>query len=270
MKLGPDSSRYWIAGQGLPVARPFHLRWLLPAVCRTSPRRWWVVWALSWPVLAGGTWLLASDLGWQRAMLAAVLVAALPGVWGPSVVRPVGVDLPAMALGAMAAGMAVHGLVWPAVGLVLVAACVKESAPVWAALWAWNPVLLLGLVVVVFTACVVKPGLDEVTANPNLRRVHDHPVRTAFEHRQGRWRDAWLWVAPWGVCLAALYQPDWRVLVVVAVAHLQVLVATDTVRLVHTAAGPAVAVAAASVIPGPWLLVAGVAGVFWWRQMEVV
>ena len=275
MRLGPDAARYWIAAQGQPVARPFHLRWLLPAVCGTSLNRWWAVWGLSWPALGVGTFLLA-DGGW-RGVLAAALVLGLPGVWGPSVVRPIGVDLPAMAVGVWAAVLASHGVWWAAVLAAGVAACIKESAPVWVALWAWNPILLLGLIPVAFTALVVKPQLDEVTAQPALLEVHDHPFRTAFTHRAPMsspqwpwWRNAWVLAAPWGVCLAALYRPSWQTVAVLTVAYLQLLVATDTTRLLHTAAGPALAVAAASVIPVEWMLLAGVAHVFWWFKTEAV
>jgi len=267
LRLGPDSARYWLAAQGKQVARPFHLRWLLPAACGINPARWWVVWALSWPILGVGVFFLA-DLGWERSLFAAVLVLALPGVWGPSVVRPVGVDLPAMALGACAAAAAVHGVWWAAIPLVCLAACIKESAPVWAALWAWHPALLVGLILVAFTAAVVKPGMDEITSRPDLAEIHAHPFRTALRARQ--WRDAWVMVAPWGVCLAALYAPSWPLVAVLAVAHLQLLVATDTVRLVHTAAGPVAAIAAATVLPVAWLPLFAVAHVFWWRTPEVV
>lgn len=270
MRLGPDSARYWLAAQGRPVARPFNLRWLLPKACGTHVRRWWAVWGASWPMLAVGVFWLASEFGWQRATLAAILTVGLPGVWGPEVCRPVGVDLPSMALGAVAAAAATHGVWWAAVPLVLLAGMVKESAPVWAALWAWNPILLIGLAAPAVAALIRRPELDEITARSDLRRVHDHPIRTALESRRGRWRDAWLWVAPWGATLAGLYAIDIRTAVTLAVAHAQTFVATDFVRLVHTAAGPALAIAAARVIPTPFLIPAAVAHVWWWRRPEVV
>lgn len=275
VRLGPDAQRYWRAAGGDPVARPFHLRWLLPEVCGQNVRRWWFVWGLSWLVLAVSVFWLAFPLGWQKAAVAACLAVGLPGVWGPTVVRPVGVDLPAMALGALAAAMVVHGLIWPAIVVVIVAAQIKESSPVWAALWAWHPVLLVGLVFVAFNMVVIRPGMDPVTEK--LRDIHDHPVRSALAYRKAVdqpnwpwWRNAWVMVAPWGVCLAALYRPSWQTVTVLAVAHLQLFVATDTARLLHTAAGPALAVAAASVIPAPWLLLAAVAHVFWWQRTDVM
>lgn len=269
LRLGPDAARYWFAGGGGRVARPFHLRWLLPLVCGQHIRRWWAVWWSSWPVLFVGVWWLAADLGWQRATFAAVLCVALPGVWGPHVVRPVGVDLPAMALTAVAAAAAVHGWWWLAILALAFAAEIKETAPVWAALWAWDPALLLALIFPLAALVAIRPELDPITAgHPVLRRVHDHPIRTAFEHRRGRLRDAHLWVTPWGASLAGLYGLTPQVAATLAVAHAQAVVATDTVRPVQTAAGPVLAIAAAQVLPLQWLPLAALLSVFWWRQVE--
>lgn len=269
MRLGPDSARYWLAGDGVPVARPFYLRWLLPWVCRNVERRWWAVWGCSWVLLWAGTfWFATRHLPVLGAVTAATITVGFAGTWGPQVVRPVGVDLPAMALAVVAAAAAQEGLWWAAVPAVFVAATVKESAPVWAALWAWHPILLVGLAAPLVRSVLARPALDEVTAKPVLREIHDHPVRTALRAR--RWRDGWVMAAPWGVGLAALLNPSPQLVVAVVVAHLQLLVATDTVRLLHTAVGPLVAVAAVQVIPPQWWPVAVVAHVFWFRTPEVI
>ena len=140
MKLqpGPDAARYLLAGQGKPVARPFNVRWLLPAVCRDVARRWWVVWFASWPLLAAGAfvWALGMGADWQVALAAAAFLVALPGVWGPHSVRPVGVDLPSMAVAIWAAAAFAHDV--PLLGIVLTfaAAWISEKAPVMVALWA--------------------------------------------------------------------------------------------------------------------------------------
>ncbi len=261
--IGPDAWRYLALGRGEPVVRPFHLRWLLPKLCRESLRRWQGVRWISWALAAGGMVAVRPSL---LGLAAAVLLLALPGVQGPPVCNPVGVDLPAMALGIWAWAALEHGW-WPvAVALSVVAGSVKESAPVFAALWAWNPILLVGLVPVGIRALTARPGLDALTAsNQTLRAVHDHPFASALTAHRSQWRDAWVMVAPWGVCLVALYDVPWQLVAVLAVAHLQLLVATDTVRLLHTAAGPAVALAAVSVIPSQWLPLALAVHVVWWR-----
>lgn len=270
MRFGPDAARYLYAGQGHRVARPFNLRVLLPWVCRDDVKRWRAVWLASWIVAAGGVFWWASDMGAARAAAAVALCLALPGVLGPPVVRPVGVDLPALAVSVVAVAAVHHGW-WPlGVALILVAASIKESSPVFAAVWAWHPILLVGLVVPLVVSLVRRPELDVLTKQPMLREVHDHPVRTALREHRHVWRDGWIMVGGWGVCLAALYAPSWPVVVVLVVAYAQLLVATDTVRLIHTAAGPALAVAAAAVIPSEWLLLACVVHVVWWWKQELI
>ena len=78
--FGPDAARYWLAGQGVRVAKPFNLRWLLPAVCGADIKLWWGVWALSWPLLASGTfwWATGTGASWQVAAAATALLLALP------------------------------------------------------------------------------------------------------------------------------------------------------------------------------------------------
>ncbi len=272
VRLGPDSARYILAAQGHRVARPFNLRWLLPAVCGDDARMWWAVWALSWPTAAAGMvwWALAADLTVWQGLAAAVLVLALAGVWAPHVCRPVGVDLPAMSLSIVAVAALQEGW-WPlALVLVIVAAAIKETSPVFAAAWAWHPVLLIGLLAPIAIAIVNRPAMDEVTDKAMggvLRRVHDHPIRSAWEHHAGKWRDPRM-VTQWGACLAAFYTPTWRVVVPTAVAYAQLVVATDTYRLVHTAAGPVLAFYAVQVIPEPWLLLAAAASCVWWLTPE--
>jgi hypothetical protein len=270
--LGPDAARYLLAGRGEQVARPFHLRWLLPAVCGDDEKLWRLVWLLSWPLVAAGcaTWASAMGATWQQALAAAGFLVALPGVMGPASVRTVGVDLPSLAIGLAAAAAFANDQLWLGLVLVLWSATAKESMPVWVALWCWSLWPLVGLAAVAVAAVVRRPALDLVTARPDLKRVHDHPVRTAFEHRQGRWRDAWLWLAPWGATLAALVPPSPQVLVTLAVAHLQCLVATDQVRIVQLAAGPVMALAAAQHIPTSWLVLTVLVNFFFWWKPETV
>ena len=269
--FGPDAARYWLAADGKPVAKPFHLRWLLPALCGQDLKLWWAVWGLSWPLLASGTvfWARGTGASWAVSAAAAALLVALPGIWGPHSVRPVGVDLPAMAVGIWAAACFTNGQ--PVIGVVLVvwAACIKETMPVWVALWAWTPLALVGLVAPAVAAVVRKHEVDPVTAQPLLQRVHDHPVRSSLEHHRGQWRSAWFMVAPWGAGLAALLAPSPQLFATVGLAYGQLVVATDTVRLYQMAAGPVVCLAAAGVIPTHWLLLAVVVHAVWWREPVV-
>jgi hypothetical protein len=150
--------------------------------------------------------------------------------------------------------------------VIAVAACIRETAPVWSALWLWSPLPLIALCVVACRALIAKPGLDPL--GPKFQAIADHPVQAALAAHRDQWRDAWLMVAPWGVCLAGLVSSDWRLWLVLALAYAQLLIATDSVRLYQHAAGPVLAVAAAQVVPVAWLPLAVVVHVVWWQTPE--
>ena len=271
--LGPDAARYWLAGGSQRQARPFHLRWLLPYVCEQSIRRWWVVWIVSWPVAGLGMFAWqAQSVSWVRSLAATVLVLGLPGILGPKVTVPVGVDLPALAVGLSATALVADGSPHMIVAGCLLAAMgstIRETVPVYAALWAWSPWPLLGLAVPLAAHLVYRPAAEDVLG-PKFTQIARHPVRASLEAHRGRWRDGWLWVAPWGVCLAGLLHPTPQVLVALAASWAVVLVATDTVRLQHHAAGPVLAASAAQIIPVSWMLIACAVHVFWFRTPERV
>lgn len=269
--IGPDAYRYIALGVGKPVPRPFHLRWLLPTLCDNVGRRWWAVWLASWPVLLGGMfgWRLAAGDRWQVAAAAAALLAGLPGVLGPAIVIPVGVDLPATAMSLLGVMfLEIGGWTPNVLGItaLCVGAMVRETVPVWSSLWLWSPLPLVAMVPVVVRMLLAQTGPDPLGGQ--FDEIAAHPLKAGLQAHAGRWRDGWLMVAPWGVCLAALYTPDWRLGVILAAAYLQLLIATDTVRLVHHAAGPVLAAAAAHHIPPQWLVIAVVAHVMWWRTPE--
>lgn len=273
MNVGPDGARYLAAAQGLPVPRPFHLRWYLPAMCGTSERAWWIACVASWAAIGPSfaLWRAIEGDTWQMAVVGAVALLALPGILGPRVVTPVGVDITATAFSLAATALVATGrphLIAAGVIVCTFGAMTKETAPIWTALWAWSPWPLIALAAVAIRAATAKPGPDPL--GPTFQAIADHPIRSALEHHRGQWRNAWVMLAPWGIGVAALVDPTPQVLVTVAVAYLQLAVATDTVRLLHHAAGPVVIAAAVANIPSSWLLVALAAHGLWWRAPERV
>ena len=72
MRIGPDAARYLLAGRGVKVAKPFHLRWLFPYLCEDDVRKWRVLWLCSWPLLAGlmFTYSWLHDVGVYRSLVA--------------------------------------------------------------------------------------------------------------------------------------------------------------------------------------------------------
>ena len=221
---------------------------------------------MSWVVLGVSTvgWALARGLTPAQAALTGILLLALPGILGPGVSIPVQVDLPATALTMLGVALAVTGRpIWMVVGILVIACAssVRETAPICAALWLWSPWPLIALIVPAVIALVRRPA--ESSGIPEWDRITAHPIRTSLEYHAGQWRNAKVMVLPWGVCLVGLYALDWKLAIVLAVAYAQLLVATDSVRLYQHVAGPALALAAASLIPDPWVPLAMVGQFFW-------
>lgn len=249
MRLTPDGHRYLaMADQQGPAQ--FRLRWLIPAVCGRNIRAWVTVTYMS---LAVST-VLCGVLVWQhtgslaRAVAAAGLFAGLPMVRFLST-APVLVDAPGVALALLSAVAMGEGW-WPlAVAAALLAGCTRETAPVFAALFAWHPLPLVGMLPVAIRYATSRPGRDVLDAHN--RWVLDHPRQASKLYHRGQWTSPKVMLLPWGGCLAALVHPNPWLVGTVVVAYLQVLIATDTVRLYQWAA-PVVA-AAAVLLPVPLL-----------------
>lgn len=229
--------------RGAAQPRPFYLRWLWPALCGVDGDRWrWsaraalvAVCALAWPFT--GAWAAVFvPLG-----LAGVLV---------NVRCPVLVDLPAMALALGSATVLSVGdspiAIAASVVLAIAAGATKETAPVFAAAWAWSPWPLVGLLAPAARAILRAPGPDTQPGD-----TLKYPVRTAYSiHRHQPF--AWF-VLPWGALVLGLAHPTAQLVVVLGLAYAQLLVAQDLVRL-YTWAWPVLASSMFAAVPRAWWL----------------
>ena len=242
--LTPDSARY-LTVHAPPS--PFHLRPLLPWLCGQSAIRWYLATWLGVALLAVGTATLAP--GWQ-GITAAALVLALPSVRF-ALTHVVLVDMAALGLATASAALMVNGWIVPAVILALLAGAAKESAPVFAALFAWHPLLLVGLIVPAIVKLVRKPGSD-ILREPEHAWILAHPFKAGRKYHDRMVIDAMpVLVTPWGACVLALGAPSVQLFATLAAAYAQLLVATDTVRLYQWSA-PVVAIAATSAVDPRW------------------
>ena len=256
LRLTPDGRRYALMGKGERQPLPFHLRWLVPAVCHDREAAWIVLNLASILAVVLGTGYLAL---WHGATLAQACVAALLMAGMPSLrfawAAPVLVDMPALAVALGAA------LLWPlepyaAVAVALLAGAISEKAPVWAAVFALSPWLLLGLVAPLLRWALIRA--PKPSPHDPLAVTLEHPIQAALEYHRGRWRDPLLMLTPWGVCLVALLAPSPWLWLALAVGYAQLLLATDSVRLYQQAA-PVACVSAALLIPDAWAIPAVVA-----------
>ena len=220
----------------------------------SEPRRWRTATHLGLIAACAGVVVLAHQHGrsLSGSVAAGLLVGGLP--WLHFVFkRPVLVDGPAFALAVLAA-VACNGDPLLSLPLALLGGAVQERVPIFAALYAWHPLPLAGLIVPLVAHWVVERGEDHPGLGPENAWILQHPIAASLKFHEGLWRSPLL-LAPWGVLLAGFYDPPLWVLATLAVAYAQILLATDTVRLYQWAA-PAVAVHAVGVIPEEWLLIA--------------
>lgn len=262
--LTPDGVRYWKIAGGDRVALPFHLRWLVPFVCRHRPRRWeaarWLSATATLALLA--VYARSHGLDWGRTAAVVAASAWLPfvRVWFRALVL---VDGPAFALALAAAVVAPHNLP-AAIALAVVAGACKEHSPITAAVLAWNPLLLIGLVAPALRLLVrqgddLPPEAFSMPVNPGL-------------HRNRGWLDPYQALAPWGVGLAALADPTLALAAAFAVGYGQLAIVQvmglplwvgrwDSARI-YQSVFPVVMVAAFAVLPDALVAPAVVAHIF--------
>lgn len=221
IRVSPDGHRLRALARGEPQPHPFHLRWFLPWLLGANPTGW--IWTSRLAMAACSVLAGVYCHAWQ----AALIPITLSGL-NLNLRLPVLVDLPAMTVALAAAVCAQHGW-WPAaIALSLAAGMTKETAPVFASLWAWNPILLLGLAAPA-VRLLWKPGIDQ--SEGPMADALTHPWRTSQDAHRGQWANPLLWLTPWGVLLIGVGHPTWQLALAALAAYGQCLFATDSVRL---------------------------------------
>lgn len=240
MNISPDGWYYLDAAKGHRVPAPYSYRWLLPWLLGPSPERWALLTYLSLlatPVCAWYYFAAQGFTGW-RLFFATVLLSCLPGVRAASLRFPVLTDAPAFALSLLVTALYLDGHPWLAMLLSLPLGALRESAPIFAALWAGHPAPLVGL---------LAAGWTRPQASGREVPWLAHPWREAFKLRLACGADGSLYLRPWGGALFGLV-PTWQTLLTFGIAHAQLFQAQDTIRLTVWAA-PVLVANATNVIP---------------------
>jgi len=231
---------------GLAVPSPYSRRRLLPYVLGPNPLAWAMCTYTSLALMPFAAWIYFGTMGLtaSQRIFSAALLSVLPGVWRCSVRFPVLTDAPSFALALACAYLARSGHVAASVVLSCVLGGMRESGPVFAALWAWNPWPLVGLLAARWFGPTAPPDA------PWLAR----PVHEAMKLRRAIGLDSDLYARPFGAAIVGLTAPSWQLAATVIVAHAQLMMAQDTIRLAVWCAPVLVAAAAQAIPPAWWLL----------------
>ncbi len=242
-QLTPDGIRYVAAANGR-VPKPFHFRWLLPKILGDSAARWFWTSRIATTALLPLTYWYCNG-GW-RGLAAAAMVTGLAGAWKFNRRFPVLVDASGMALALLSADLFRHNL-WPlGIAVALLGGCARETSPIMAALFAWNPLALCGLLPVGLRH-LQREGPDP-EGNPPWRITEQFRICTKI-HRQ---QPLWLFILPWGAGLIALAHGSPQLALTLLACYAPMLIATDTVRIFQWAF-PVVLAAAVLAVPLEWL-----------------
>lgn len=247
--LSPDGHYYLRMARGGLAPRPYARRMLLPFLLGPHPARWATCTYLSLLATPFAAWAYFAAMGLDGARLvfAVALLCALPGVWRCSLRFPVLLDAPSFVIALVIAALARRfpvegGASWPVAAafavLAILGGATRETIPVFAALWSWSPWPLVGLAAV---------GWWRRAAPPDAPWL-EHPIREALRLRRDIGLDGTLYLRPFGAALAGLVHPTAQTIATVAVAHLQLAAAQDTIRLTVWCA-PVLVLHAAQVVP---------------------
>ena len=249
-RLTPDGGRYLSMAHGKAEPLPFHLRWLLPKLCRDSIPRWVAATVVGTLATVALTGVLALQHGatQTQAVVAMLLMGGLPFVrfcW----FSPVLVDMPAVAL-ALAAAVLYPLSPLAALGVCLLGGTISEKVPVLAAVFSLQPLLLVGAAAPIVRYMLASAG--EIDVRDQASWALAHPLAAGLRSHAGKWRDPRLMLLPWGACLVVVAAvPSIWLGLALALGYGQTLLVTDTVREYQVFA-PVVCVSAAMMIPEAW------------------
>lgn len=186
--------------------------------------------------LKWATWmflfLTATTLGeWWKALL----FMSLPGVWFCAT-RPQTVDAVSMGL-AWGAALELHHRPWLAVALALASGFVHERGPVFAALYAWHPLPLVGLCAVMWWRKAAPFDGDPYVGLPSLRAT------LLAQKKMQDYVDWKSWIYPTKVIvpLAATEHVPLNAWLALLVASATRIMGTDNTRFVMWGVPPVVA-----------------------------
>ena len=238
--LSPDGQRYMGMANNIDQPRPFCHRFLLPEIFRT-PRKW-QIFTYSSLIALGPALAYFIDGTIEQKLFGVALMVGLTGVFRINVLYPVLVDAPAMLLVVLMAALIKHHNWVLAYSLLIFAAGIKESTPIFIFLLAQNWWWALGILV-------------SVALNYQYRNKPkvESGIKVGLAAHKGYWFSASEMLLPWGMCLLVVFNMNWWVFAIIGVSYGQLLIANDRARL-YQWAFPAVINAVVPIIPVEWMI----------------
>jgi hypothetical protein len=244
----PDAVTYQHMGKGGAACNPFRHRWMIPRLLGDNRKLWLIAYPVAL-ILTAPLLCWFGELNGINGLWAVALWVALP-LWD-ILTRNSGIIDPFAWLSALlAACLSLAGYHLVAVLAACLAAMIDPRAMIFAALWALDPLLLVGLVPVAICEWKAPHGQPLMHAD-----VINHPWLSSMQKNGQYVHDAPNMLLPWGACLVGLMALPLIHVVTLCIAYGQMFRAIDLSRLYMWAA-PVVIVATVQFIPDAWMPVA--------------
>jgi hypothetical protein len=245
----PDGKRYFEAGSGTKLYKPFYLRWLLPKICKQNEWLWNCFTLLPVFLIPVAMYELLIVKGYSetQSLIGCCLTCGLGGVilinyLAKYLTDAFGMLMMLLSLIAFQTDNILIGIVLAGVG-----SMANEKTFVYTALCSWNPLALIGGIPVLIRYLTSKPAKSDFL---NSEHRLDHPFKTGWEFHKGKLFEI---VLPWGVVILAFGNLDLRLIIGLLVAYGSIWVATDTQRLLQWIFVPMI-IATVNVFPIEWAL----------------
>lgn len=250
-KLTNDTMRYSAMAEGRRVMIPWCLRKCIPWLVGHDKRLWrsWTMIHLVLLSIALMDYLSYHGATQFQIFFGIFLLMGLPGIMRFNVEYPWLVDIPAIAWALVATNATLTGQPWWLIACAsLMAGGMKETAPLLAALFAWSPIPLLGLLTPLVLWFISPKVTDDIVFGANYR------PNKWFKQGNGELLNMAITILPWGIALPlALMHPTWQLGIALLFAYAQIVIASDRMRL-YQQVFPVVILCAVQVPIVPWLI----------------
>lgn len=229
IEITPDGRRYY---SGNKLIMPYHLRWLLPYLCRQSELLWNIFTLIPLVVmpLVMYEYLLLKGIQEQYAVLGSVLLLGLPGV---TIVNFYGKYL-TDGFGMMTMLTAIYlyelGLIELAILTAVIGTMANEKVFVFCFLITLNYLFLIPLIAVLIRFLLFKKADKDFLGGDEIAK---RPLSAGIKYHRNLLFDYKIILLTWGVgilgIINSINQP--LTLLPLSAGYLMIFFATDTVRL---------------------------------------
>lgn len=247
-QVSPDGNRYLAMSNGIKQCNPFNLRWLLPFICYNKTL-WNVINLGSVILIPVAMYYLMIFKGYSelQSLVGCALVCGLNGVILVNYIAKYLTDSFGMLM--MLLSSIAFQLDFIILGIILTAigSMANEKVFVYTALVSWNPLALIGGVVVLIRYLLFKPAKSDWLGD--TERLNK-PFKLAHSFHKNKYFNT---VLVWGVCLLALNDLTLQLVLTVLIGYMTCITATDLTRLFMWSF-PVVVIATVNVFPYEYTL----------------